>query len=103
MLVLFLTSLLIFNHPAINASDSTISVEPSFASSDPLEIALNLVVSSTFQGTACSETGILEFMLDHVMVSPVTNIAHVPHSVCPLLARVLNYIRLILLFGVLFV
>jgi len=47
-------------------------------------------VSGTFQGPAGSESRILDFMLDHIMVSPVTTIAHVPRSVRPLLARVLS-------------
>ena len=36
------------------------------------------------------ESEVLTFMMDHVMVCPVNTIAHVPHSVRPLLARVLS-------------
>jgi len=87
MLVLFLTSLLNLQYPV---SVSTTNNEPVVASADPLEIGLNSVVSGNFQGPVGSESEILVFMLDHIMISPVTTITHVPRSVHPLLARVLS-------------
>ena len=36
------------------------------------------------------ESEVFTFMMDHVMVCPVSTIAHVPRSVRPLLARILS-------------
>jgi len=64
--------------------------ESSFTSSDPLQLALNPVTCGSFQGPAVLKSEVFTFVMDHVMVCPVSTIAHVPHSVCPLLAKVLS-------------
>ena len=72
------------------ASTPPIIDEPSFTSSDPLQIGLNSVACGSFQGPVAMESEVLTFMMDHVMVCPVNTIAHVPRSIRPLLARVLS-------------
>jgi len=72
--------------------DSTVPFvnEPAFTSSDPLQLALNSVACGSFQGPAALESEVFTFLMDRVMVCPVSTIAHVPRSVRPLLAKVLS-------------
>ena len=67
-------------------STPPIIAESYLTSDDPLQVGLNSIACGSFQGPAASESEVLDFLMDHVMVCPVNTIAHVPHSVCPLLA-----------------
>ena len=72
--------------------DSTTSItnECSSTLGDPLQLGLNSVESRSFQGPSALESEVLNFIMENVMVCPVSTIAHVPCSVYPLLARVLS-------------
>jgi len=73
-------------------SDSTSSIPNECSSTlrDPLQLGLNSVESRSFHGPSALESEVLDFMMDNIMVCPVSTIAHVPRSVRPLLARVLS-------------
>jgi len=51
---------------------------------------LILLILGYFLGSPAMESDVLNILLDHVMVYPVNTISHIPCSIRPLLAYVLN-------------
>jgi len=72
----------------------TSSNPPSFTestfSNGPLDIGLLSACACKYLGPPAMESEVLNVLLDHVMVCPVSTISHVPRSVQPLLAHVLS-------------
>ena len=74
----------------VNASFNPPSFTESTFSNDPLDIGLLSASACKYLGPPAMESEVLNVLLDHVMVCPVSTISHVPRSVRPLLAHVLS-------------
>ena len=59
------------------------SLTESALSSDPLEIGLLSASACKFLGPPATESEVLNVLLDHIMVCPVSTISHIPCSVRP--------------------
>ena len=58
--------------------------------SGPLELALLSASACSFVGPPHLESEVLSVVMNYVVTCPVSTVVHIPHSVCPLLARVLS-------------
>ena len=72
------------------STNTSIADDSPSTSSDPLDIGLNSVQCGSFQGPAAMDSEVLNFMMELIMVCPVSTVAHIPRSVRPLLAQVLS-------------
>ena len=77
-------------HSASRLTPVSLSDTNSFSSLDPLDIGPISASAGSFQGPPAMESEVLNVLLEHVMVCPVSTVSHIPRSVRRLLAHVLS-------------